>query len=62
MGKFKLLSFISPLTYFTDLARNSIQGASYFTSFVDLTALLGFAILLFVVSIKWHEKTLSKRF
>jgi len=62
MGKFKILSFFSPLTYFTDLARNSIQGASYFTSFVDLTALLGFAILLFAVSIKLHEKTLSKRF
>ncbi|MBR9692293.1 ABC transporter permease, partial [Candidatus Woesearchaeota archaeon] len=39
MGKFKLLSFFSPLTYFTDLARNSIQGASYFTSFVDLIIL-----------------------
>ena len=62
MGEFKLLSFFSPLTYFTDLARNSIQGAGYFTPFVDLIALFGFAIILFVVSVKLHEKTLSKRF
>lgn len=62
MGKFKILSFFSPLTYFTDLARNSIQGAGYFTSFFDLAALIGFAVLLFVASVILHEKTLSKRF
>jgi len=62
MGGFKILSYFSPLTYFVDLARHSIQRVSYFTSFVDLIVLFGFAILLFIVSIKWHEKSLAKRF
>ena len=62
MGRFKLLSYVSPLTYFTDLARNSIQGASYFAPAVNLAALFSFAALLFLISIKLHKKNLSKRF
>ena len=62
MDNFKILSFFSPLTYFTDLSRNSIQGMSYFTPIWDIIALLGFTILFFVISVKWHEKSLTKRF
>jgi ABC-2 type transport system permease protein len=62
MGKFKVLSFFSPLTYYTDLARHSMQGVSQFSPFVDLIVLSGFTVFLFVVSVKWHEKSLDKRF
>jgi ABC-2 type transport system permease protein len=62
MGKFKVLSFFSPLTYYTDLVRHSMQGVSQFSPFVDLIVLSGFTVFLFVVSVKWHEKSLDKRF
>ena len=62
MGDLKFISYISPLTYYTDLTRSSIQGTSYFTPTIDLLALFGFSILFFVVAVKWHEKSLTKRF
>jgi hypothetical protein len=58
----EIISYISPLTYYTDLARYSVDGANYFTPAVDLLALLGFSILFFVIAVKWHEKSLAKRF
>ena len=62
MGDWKIISYISPLTYYTDLARYSVDGANYFTPAVDLLALLGFSVLFFVIAVKWHEKSLAKRF
>jgi len=62
MGNLRILSFFSPLTYYIDLARHSIQGTSQFAPFVNIVALFSFTILLFVVSVKWHEKSLDKRF
>jgi ABC-2 type transport system permease protein len=62
MGVLKILSFFSPLTYYTDLARYSIQGTSYFSPVVDLLVLSVFTIFLFVIAVKWHEKSLDKRF
>jgi len=57
----KTLSSISPLTYFTDLARNSIQGRSYYPVELDLVVLLIFAIVFLVAAIKIHERTMPKR-
>jgi ABC-2 type transport system permease protein len=62
MGKFKILSFFSPLTYYTDLIRYSIQGTSEFSPFINLLILFILAIFLFVVSVRWHKKNLDKRF
>lgn len=62
MGKFKIISYISPLTYYIDLVRLSIQGKSHFMPIVDILALIGFIILFFVVAVKWHRKSLVKRF
>lgn len=62
MGNWKFISYISPLTYYTDLARYSISGASNFSPAVDLLALLGFSILFFTIAIGWHKKSLTKRF
>lgn len=62
MGGFSIIAYFSPLTYYTDLSRYAIQKTGYFTPAIDLLALLGFSILFFIIAIKWHEKTLSKRF
>jgi len=61
MGNWKIISYISPLTYYTDLARSSVDK-NYFPPAVDLLALAGFAVLFFVVAVKWHQKSVAKRF
>jgi len=62
MGKWKFISYISPLTYYTDLARYSIGGTNNFSPIVDLLALFGFSILFFISAVIWHKKSLTKRF
>jgi ABC-2 type transport system permease protein len=62
MGSWKFISYISPLTYYTDLARHSISGVSNFDPIVDLLVLIGFSILFFTIAIVWHKKSLTKRF
>lgn len=62
MGRFKILSYFSPLTYYTDLVRHSIQGVSQFSPLVNLIVLAGITVLLFIISVKWHKKNLDKRF
>lgn len=57
----KTISSISPLTYFTDLARYSIQGVSYYPIELDLIALVAFAIVFLVTAVKVHEHTMQKR-
>jgi len=55
------IAYISPLTYFTDIARNSIQGQSHLPVVVDLLALIGFTALFLAVAMKMHQKTMPKR-
>ena len=57
----RAISSISPLTYFVDLARYSIQGTSYYPITVDILALIGFTIAFLFVAIKIHEHTILKR-
>jgi ABC-2 type transport system permease protein len=57
----RILSSISPLTYFTDLARRSVRGNSHFPVELDLLALLIFAMIFLAVAIKTHEKTIPQR-
>ena len=57
----KTLSSISPLTYFTDLARHSIQGRGYYPVELDLVVLVIFAVVFLVTAIKIHERTMPKR-
>ena len=57
----KMLSSISPLTYFTDLARHSMQGRSYHLVELDLAALVVFTVVFLVLAIKIHERTMPKR-
>jgi ABC-2 type transport system permease protein len=62
MGKWKVISFISPLTYYVDLARYAVNGSSYFTPRFDIAALVGFSVLLFFAAVRLHGKSLPKRF
>jgi ABC-2 type transport system permease protein len=62
MGKFKFLSFISPLTYYVDLARYSIEGVGYFSPTMNIGILFAFTLCLFMISLLWHKKSLEKRF
>ena len=57
----KTISLFSPLTYFTDLARYSIQGNSYYPIELDLMVLTAFTIVFLITAIKIHERTIQKR-
>jgi ABC-2 type transport system permease protein len=57
----KTVSSISPLTYFTDLARYSIQGSGYYPIELDLAVLMAFAVIFLVTAVKVHERTMQKR-
>ena len=55
------IAYISPLTYFTDIARSSIQGQGHLPLVIDFLALLGFTALFLVVAMKLHQKTMPRR-
>jgi ABC-2 type transport system permease protein len=55
------ISSLSPLTYFTDLARYSIQGNSYYPVELDLIVITAFAIIFLVTAIRIHSHTMQKR-
>jgi ABC-2 type transport system permease protein len=57
----KTVSSVSPLTYFTDLARYSMQGNSYYPIELDLIVLVAFGIFFLVTAIKIHGRTMQKR-
>lgn len=57
----RLIASLSPLTYFTDLARFSIEGTSYYPLPLSIVALTSFALLFFAVAVKLHERNTSKR-
>ncbi len=55
------IAYISPLTYFTDIARNSIQGQGHLPVVIDLLALLAFSVVFLLVAMKLHQRTMPKR-
>ena len=55
------IAYISPLTYFTDIARNCIQGKGHLPVAVDLVALMAFTIIFLLVAMKLHERTMPRR-
>jgi ABC-2 type transport system permease protein len=58
----KIAASLSPLTYFTDLARYAISGMSYYSVPVDLAVLTAFTLVFLISSVKLHEKFLPQRF
>jgi len=57
----KTISSISPLTYFTDLAKYSIQGNSYYPIELNIIVLIAFTAAFLFTAIKIHERTIQKR-
>jgi len=55
------VSYISPLTYFTDIARSCFQGEGYLPLAVDFSVLIAFTALFLVVAIKLHQRTMPRR-
>ena len=55
------LAYISPLTYFTDIARNCIQGRGYLPLALDFGVLIAFTVLFLVVAMKLHQRTMPRR-
>ncbi len=60
-GWARFISFFSPLTYFADLARASIQGSSYFPPWIDVLVLLLFCLLFISAAMYLHKRTMYKR-
>jgi ABC-2 type transport system permease protein len=58
----RYFSFISPLTYSTDIVRYSFGERAYFSPFFNLFTLLVFSFLFLFLAIYLHEKNLEKRF
>ena len=56
-----ILASVSPLTYFNDLVRFSIQKASFNPIHLDFIILTLFAVLFLTISIRLHEKTILRR-
>jgi ABC-2 type transport system permease protein len=57
----KALSLISPLTYFTDLARYAMGGISYYPPFVNLLVIIAFTVVFWTVAVNLHNRTLPMR-
>jgi ABC-2 type transport system permease protein len=57
----RAISFISPLTYFTDIARFAAGHGSYLPLSVDFLAMIAFTVVFWVVAVALHKKTLPLR-
>ena len=55
------IAYISPLTYFTDIARYCIEGRGYFSPAVDLVVLLAFTVLFLTIAMRFHHRTMPRR-
>lgn len=57
----RTVSYISPLTYFSDIARHCIQKQGYLDIKIDFLMLIAFTVLFLLLAMKLHEKTMPKR-
>lgn len=55
------IAYISPLTYFTDIARYCIQGRGHLPLAIDFAVLIAFTVLFLVVAMKLHQRTMPRR-
>ncbi len=55
------IAYISPLTYFTDIARGCIQGEAHLPLVVDFALLLAFTIVFLVLAMRLHHRTMPRR-
>jgi len=57
----RIVASISPLTYFTDVARYATGGESHYSIAVNLLAMVAFTVVSWVVAVKLHNRTLPMR-
>jgi len=57
----QIVSRISPLTYFTDIARHSFQNQGYLPIYIDILALIAFAIAFVIIAMRLHLRTMPRR-
>ncbi|MBU7000216.1 MAG: ABC transporter permease [Theionarchaea archaeon] len=62
MTSARFVSMLSPLTYYVDLARLSIEGTGYLNPGLDVVALALWGSAFFAIAVLLHEKNLDKRF
>lgn len=55
------ISLISPLTYFTDLTRYATGGTSYYPVLTNLSIIVTFTVVFWIVAVGLHKRTLPKR-
>jgi ABC-2 type transport system permease protein len=55
------IAYISPLTYFTDIARYCIQGKAHLPVYFNLLILFAFTVLFLIIAMKIHRKTMPVR-
>ncbi|NWF77957.1 MAG: ABC transporter permease [Chloroflexi bacterium] len=55
------ISYISPLTYFTDIARSCIQNRGHLPLALDFGVLIAFTALFLLVAMKLHQRTMPRR-
>jgi len=55
------IAYISPLTYFTDIARNCIQGRGHLPLALDFSVLIAFTVLFLLVAMKLHRRMMPRR-
>jgi len=55
------IAYISPLTYFTDIARGCVQGRGHLPATVDLAVLIAFTVLFLLLTTKLHQRTMPRR-
>jgi ABC-2 type transport system permease protein len=56
-----IIASLSPLTYFTDLARQIILGSGFYPPIIDFLMIAVFTAIFAIAAIKLHERTLTKR-
>lgn len=57
----RIIASLSPLTYFTDLSRRSIDGRGYYPLPLSFLALAVFTFLFTAAAVKLHERNMPKR-
>ena len=57
----KALASLSPLTYFTDLARYSFLGVNQYPVHLDIGLLVAFTAVFLTTAIKLHERNIPRR-
>ncbi len=57
----KVIASASPLTYFTDLARYSLQSFNHYPIIIDIAIIAVFTTVFLITAIKLHKRNIPKR-